>query len=118
MTSLSATSTPPSNQPVARIPLPVDCPVASHTLRNNSFPTTTIPLVTQGTQYSENFDATVQDNDDEQQQILATQPPTTLEEHPGTLRFFVRHCKWFVFELLLQHIFLISLVSFIIYYYS
>ena len=118
MASLSATSTPPSNQPVSRIPLPVDCPVASHTLQNNSFPTTAIPLVTQGTQYSENFDATVQDNDDEQQQILATQPPTTLEEHPGTLRFFVRYCKWFVFELLLQHIFLISLVSFIIYYYS
>jgi hypothetical protein len=93
MTSSHDTSTPPSNQPVGRIPIPVDCPVASRTLRNNSFSTTTIPLVTQGTQNSEYFDATVQDNDDEQQQILATQPPTTLQEHRGTLRFPVRHRK-------------------------
>ena len=118
MTFSPATLTPPSNQPVGHIPLPVvDCRVAPHPLWNNALDTTTIPLVTQGTQNSEYFvDVTELDDDNDRQQILATQSRTTFREHPGTLRFPVRHRKWSVFELLFQHFFLISFITFFIYF--
>ena len=119
MTSSPATLTPPSNQPVGRIPLPVDCRVARYPLQNNSLDTTTIPpLVTQGTQNSEYFDVTALDNHDDRQQILATQFQTTLREHPGTLPFPLRHRKCPASELLLQYFFLLSFITFFISFYS